>query len=556
MTLLSRCSTFTEPSLSSRSLPSLLAACKTVPSLEQVHAQIIRKGGEQDHFLITRFISLCTSLSPDLSYPVTVFHRVSQPNNVYLWNTLIKGYSQHARLSLSVSFFHRMRLSVNVGPDKYTFPSLVKACSNELALREGKAIHALIVKYGTDHDVFVGSSLVDLYGKCREIKCARKVFDEMYERNEVSWTAMIVGYVNAGDVVEAKKLFDEMPKRNLASWNAMITGFVRFRDLKSARKLFDEMPERNVVSFTAMIDGYAKAGDMASARFFFEQSPDRDLVSWSALISGYAQNGQPNEAVKLFIEMQSRKVKPDEFIVVSLMSACSQIGNLELAKWVDSYVSQSSLDLRRGHVLAALVDMNAKCGNMDRATMLFEEMPNRDLISFCSMIQGLSIHGRSDVAVSLFDRMINEGLTPDDVAFTVILTACSRSGLVKEGCRFFDSMIDVYSLVPSIDHYACMVDLLGRAGKLKEAYELLNSMPVEPHAAAWGALLGACKLHCDIELGEEIAARLFEIEPQNAGNYVLLSDIYAATNRWLDVSVVRNKMSERGVRKIPGCSWI
>ncbi|KAA8532386.1 hypothetical protein F0562_032359 [Nyssa sinensis] len=342
----------------------------------------------------------------------------------------------------------------------------------------------------------------------------------MHVRNEVSWTAMMVGYANVRNLEQAKKLFDEMPSRNLVSWNVMIGTLVRFGDLRNARKLFDEMPERNVVSFTVMIDGYAKAGDMASARFLFEQSPDRDIVSWSALISGYTQNGQPNEAVKLFVEMGLRNVKPDEFIMVSLMSACSQVGSLELAKWVDAHVSQNSFDLRRAHVAAALIDMNAKCGNMDRATLLFEEMPKRDLISYCSMIQGLSIHGHGAQAVGLFARMLNEGLAPDDVAFTVILTACSHVGLVEEGCRYFDSMINDYSIVPSPDHYACMVDLLGRSGNVKAAYELIKSMPVEPHAGAWGALLGACKLHCDIELGEEVAGQLFELEPLNAGQSV------------------------------------
>ncbi|XP_028062517.1 putative pentatricopeptide repeat-containing protein At5g37570 [Camellia sinensis] len=537
------------------SIPNLLSACKSIRNLEQVHTQIIHKGAEQDHFVITRFISLCTSLFSNISYASSVFDRVLQPN-IYLWNTLIKGYCKHSSLAQCISVFLRMKQSGNVVPDEYTFPSLLKACSSELALKEGQAIHGLIVRYGTEHDVFVGSSLVDLYGKCREIEFARKVFDGMCVRNEVSWTSMIVGYVNAGDLIEAKKLFDVMPKRNMVSWNAMISGFVRFGDLKGARKLFDEMPERNVVSFTAMIDGFAKAGDMASARFLFDQSPVKDIVSWSALISGYVQNGQPNEAVEIFLKMQSMNIKPDEFIVVSLMSACSQIGSLEQAKWVDSYVSQSSLDLHQVHVLAALIDMNAKCGNMGRATMLFEKMPKRDLVCFCSMIQGLSIHGHGVQAVSLFRRMINEGITPDDVAFTVILNACSHAGLVEEGCRFFDSMINEYSLVPSTYHYACMVDLLGRSGKLRAAYELLKSMLVEPHAGAWGALLGACKLHNDIELGEEIAAQLFEIEPHNACSYVLLSDIYAAADRWLDVSFLRSQMIEMGVKKKPGRSLI
>ncbi|KAF8407883.1 hypothetical protein HHK36_007021 [Tetracentron sinense] len=509
------------------SISSVLKSCKTTRNLEQIHAQIIQKGAEQDNYLITQFVCLCNSFF-NIRYATTIFNRVSQPN-IYLWNSVIKGYCQNSTVVATISIFNRMKRS-EVVPDKFTFPSLIKACSNQSAIREGQAIHGSTLRYGTETDIFVRTSLIDLYGKCRHIGCARKIFDGMSMRNEVSWTAMIAGYTNSGDMEAARKLFDEMSCRNLATWNAMVSGYAKFGDLKNARKLFDEMPDRNVVSFTSLIDGYAKAGDMASARFLFEQSPDRDIVSWSALISGYVQNGQPNEAVKIFLEMGVRNVRPDEFVIVSLMSACSQVGSLDLAKWVDSYVTRNFIDHRRVHVASALIDMNAKCGNMERATSLFEEMPKRDLISYCSMIQGLSIHGREAQAVRLFSRMLEEGLTPDDVAFTVILTTCSHAGLVEEGCHYFNSMKNDYSIAPSPDHYACMVNLLGRSGQLQAAYDLIKSMPVEPHAGAWGALLGACRLHCDIELGEVVAGQLFELEPHNAGNYVLLSNIYAAAN--------------------------
>lgn len=461
----------------------------------------------------------------------------------------------------AISVFRRMKSSLNVTPDHCTFPSLMKACAKDLALREGRVVHGLAVKCGTNTDVYVGSSLVDFYGKCKEIECARKVFDEMREMsvdNVVSWTAMIVGYWEIGDVFEAKKLFDEMPLRNSISWNAMICGFVKICDLETARKLFDEMPEnwKTAESFTSMIDGYAKAGDMASARMLFEQAKEKDIFSWSALIWGYSQNGQPTEALKVFNDMQIANVKPDEHIMVSLMSACSQLSCLELARWVDSYISQSTLDLNQDHVATARIDMNAKCGNLERAQMLFDHMPKCNVFSYCSMIHGLSIHGRGQHAVMLFDRMLSEGLVPDNVAFTVILTACSRAGLLEEGCRFFDIMTKKYSLNPSPDQYACLVDLLGRSGRLRDAYEILKTMPVEPHAGAWGALLRACKLHWDVELGEEIAQRIFELDPLDGGNYVLLSDLYATVDRWLDVSSLRFKMSKRGIRKIPGCSWI
>lgn len=554
MSLIRKC-LITPAEPSSITLLNLLRASRSIKHLEQVHTHIIQKGYEQDHFIINQFISLCNVFSSYVSYATGVFERVIQPN-VYVWNTLIKGYSKKSSLLDCFVILKQMKRSMNVIPDEFTFPSLVKSCTNALALREGRVVHGLVVRYGTDSDVFVGSSLIDLYGKCKQIEYARRIFDEIPINNKVTWTAMIVGYIYVGDLLEARKLFDEMPERNVASCNAMIKAFVKFGDLSSAKKLFDSMPDKDVVSFTTMIDGYAKAGDMVSARFLFDQSSNKDIISWSALMSGYAQNGQPNEAVKIFQEMLSMNVRPDEFIMVSLMCACSQLGRVELANWVEHYMIQNSFDLNQVHIAAALVDMNAKCGNLERAKVLFEAMPKRDIVSYCSMIQGLSIHGYGSQAVDYFDRMLNEGLLPDDVSLKIILTACSRAELVKEGLRIFDLMTTKYSVKLTPDHYACIVDLLGRSGKLKDAYELIKSMPVEPHAGAWGALLGACKLHCDIEVGEEISNKLFELEPQNTGNYVLLSDIYAAANRWLDVAMLRQKMSEKGLRKIPGCSWV
>lgn len=443
-----------------------------------------------------------------------------------------------------------------VPPDKYTFPLVIKACSSELNLRLGKSVHGLAIKHGVNFDVFVGTGLIDFYGKCKEVECARNLFDNMSDRSVVTWTAMIVGYLSVGDVEKGKRLFYLMPERNVPSWNALVDGLVKVGDLIGARKLFDEMPEKNVVSYTTLIDGYAKAGDLATARSLFDEAPFRDVVAWSSLISGYAQNGQPNEAVKLFLEMDSKDVKPDEFTLVSLMSACAQVGSLDLAKTVDSIVSKSGLDIRRSHVVAALIDMNAKCGNMFRAELLFEELPNKDLVSYSTMIQGFSMHGQGKKAVDLFERMIRGGVTPDEIAFTVILTACSHAGLVEEGWHYFESMQNLYSIIPSPDHYACMVDLLSRAGQLDSAYKLLNSMPGEPHAGAWGALLGACKQYCNIELAELVKKRIVDFEPKNAGNYVLLSNIYAATGRWIDVHLIRKEMKERGVKKIPGRSWI
>ncbi|RZS12801.1 hypothetical protein BHM03_00044306 [Ensete ventricosum] len=520
----------------------------------QIHARIIRKGLEQHPVLATRFLSLCAAFSAP-AYASSAFDRLSAPNLI-IWNALLAAHARHSPLPTTVALFNLLRRRSPLPPDAFTFPSLLSSCSNSVALSLGSSIHATILRCGLEADVFVRTALIDFYGKCRELGAARNLFDSMRRRNEVSWTAMIVGFLSSGDLPSARSLFGKMRKRNVVTWNAMIDGYVKSGDLVSSRQLFDEMPKRNAVAYTSLIDGYAKAGDLASARVLFEQMPERDVFSWSAMISGYAQNGQPGAALKIFLEMYNQNIKPDEFVVVGLMSACSQLGSLTLAKWVDLYVAQSSIDLSKAHVLATLIDMNSKCGNMERAASLFESMPNKDLICCCSLMQGYSLHGAGDKAVGLFRQMREEGLVPDSITFTVVLAACGRAGLVDEGRQCFESMTNEHLIVPSPEHYACMVDLLGRAGRLTEAYELIRSMPVEPHAGAWGALLGACRIHGDISLGETIARKLFEIEPTNAGNYVLLSNIYAVADRWTDVSELRTTMRGKGIRKVPGFTWI
>ncbi|XP_050217137.1 putative pentatricopeptide repeat-containing protein At5g37570 isoform X2 [Mercurialis annua] len=423
--------------MSDPSIRTLIYSCKTIAHLHQLHARIIRQGLEQDHFIISNFLNISTSIT----YSTSVFNSVNSPSTI-LYNVIFKFYAHKCRFEEAMSLYVRMKKSEYASPDKYTYPQLIRLCSNDRRLKEGEGFHGSVIRIGLGDDLYVGSSLVDFYGKCKEILSARKVFDEMPQRNVVSWTAMVVGYLNVGDIGNGMRVFDQMPERNVMSWNGVICGLVKAGDLRNASKVFDEMGERNVGSFTVMIDGYAKAGDMISARELFEKAPEVDIVAWSALISGYTQNGQPDEAVKMFLEMELKNVMPDEYVMVSLMSACSQLGSLDLAKRVDCYLSRSSIDIEQSHVIAALIDMNVKCGNIDRAKTLFEQMHSRDLVTYCSMIHGLSIHGCSKEAVGLFNRMLNEKVIPDEAAFTVILTACSRGGLVEEGVHYFETMKD------------------------------------------------------------------------------------------------------------------
>ncbi|CAN8232836.1 unnamed protein product [Cochlearia groenlandica] len=545
------------PSFSSLpSLETLLNLCKSETQLNQIHARIIRQGLEQDQHLVSVFLSSSSSLS----YSCSVFERVHRPCT-FLWNRFINVHSNKSLFFETISILVRMMRTSLAKPDESTFPLVVKLCSNETQVRVGLSVHGLVLRLGFAKDLFVGTSFVDFYGKCKDLYSARKVFGEMPERNVVTWTALIVAYVRSGELEQAKKMFDLMPDRNIGSWNALIDGFVKSGDLVNARKMFDEMPKRDVVSYTSMIDGYAKTGDMKTAQCVFEQASGDGVVvdarAWSALISGYVQNGKPQEAVDAFDMMCEKNIEPDEFIMVGLISACAQIGSFKLCEQVDLYLHEKTDKFSSPYVVPSLIDMNAKCGRIDRAAKLFEDMPRRDIVSYSLMLEGMCIHGRGDEAVRLFERMlVDESIVPDKVAFTVILKVCVQAKLVEEGLKYFELMLNKYAIIPSPDHYSCVVSLLSQSGKLKEANEVIESMPVEPHASAWGSVLRGCDIHGNTEIAEVAARRLFEIEPRSGGSYVLLSNIYAGLGRWNDVARLRDKMKENGIRKICGRSSI
>ncbi|KAL7158300.1 hypothetical protein ABFS83_02G133100 [Erythranthe nasuta] len=357
----------------------------------------------------------------------------------------------------------------------------------------GKALHSHAHKFGFESDTYVRTALVDLYGR-------------------------------GGDVV-------------------------------SARKLFDTMPERNLVSFTAMITGYAKNGEIDEARVLFDGMEERDVVSWNVMIDGYAQHGRPNEALILFRQMLEARLKPNEATMLAVLSACGQVGALESGQWIHSYLKYSSRSINT-HVGTALIDMYCRCGSLEDARLVFDAIKNKDAVVYNAMINGYAIHGFSGDALNLFDEMSQSGLRPTDITFIGILSACAHAGLVSEGWAIFNSMEGKYGISPKIEHYGCMVNLLGRAGKLNEAYELVKSTPIEADHVLWGTLLGACGLHKNIPLGERIVDYLLERGLANSGTYVLLSNIYAAIGDWEGVSRTRAMMKQSGVHKEPGCSSV
>ncbi|KAK2657570.1 hypothetical protein Ddye_010622 [Dipteronia dyeriana] len=361
-------------------------------------------------------------------------------------------------------------------------------------LKPGIAIHSYTIKFGFDKDLYVRTCLVDVYAR-------------------------------GGDVL-------------------------------SAQKLFDDMPERNLVSITTMLSCYAKHGDIAAARLLFDGMQEKDVVCWNVMIDGYVQHGLPNEALVLFRRMLAARVKPDEITVVAVLSACGQIGALESGRWVHSYI-ESNIGIRFNvQVATALIDMYSKCGSLDNARLVFDMVNEKDVVAWNSMIVGYAIHGSSKDALQLFNEMYSIRVRPTHITFIGILNACAHAGLVNEGWRFFNLMQDEYAIEPKIEHYGCMVNLLGRAGQIEEAYELVKNMKIEPDSVLWGTLLGACTLHGNIGLGENIAEFLVSQNLANSGTYILLSNMYAAKGNWDGVARVRTLMKEIGIQKEPGCSSI
>eukprot|EP01018_Ginkgo_biloba_P034530 Gb_22891 [translate_table: standard] len=505
--------------------------------------------------------------------------------NVVSWNAMLAGYVQNGHGEEALNLFRQMQLECTK-PNSKTFAIVLPTCANFAALEQGQEVHEIIIRSGFQSDVFVGSALIDMYAKCGTIETARYIFDNLPQRDVVSWNTMIAGYVQIGHFDDALKLFQKMPERDVISWNAIIVGYAQNGNIDEALKLFHKMPERNVVSWTAMIGGYTQIGHLDEALQLFQKMPDRDViswnvmiagyahngrlheavqlfhkmpkrdgVSWNSMIAGYAQNGNAEEALKLFRQMQIAGVQPNSETFIIVLPVCANFAALEQGKEVHEVIIRSGFQFNV-FVGSALVDMYAKCGSIENACMLFEQMPQRDTVSWNAMIGGYAIHGCAKEALQLFEQMQQLGTNLDDITFLGVLSACCHAGLVEEGWQCFDCMSQYYCIKPAMEHYCCMVDLLGRAGRLDEAHDFINKMPIKPDASVWMSLLGACRIHMNIELGERVAECLFEMDPKNAAPYVLLSNIYAAVHRWDDVEKARNMMKDRRVDKRPGCSWI
>ncbi|XP_057873083.2 putative pentatricopeptide repeat-containing protein At3g23330 [Cryptomeria japonica] len=514
--------------------------------------------------------------------------------DIVSWNMIIAAYRRHGYPHETVTLFHHMQ-ETGFQPDQFTFASVFPACANMGDLEQGMDIHKSIKDRRILSDVVVATALVDMYAKCRNIDKARELFDKMPQRDVFSWTAMIAGYAqNGGSIDKARELFDRMPQRDVFSWTAMIAGYAQNGFVEQALETFKQMqlagvkPDSttfasilpacakmgdleqgidihqsmkgtgmlsDIAVATALVDMYAKCGKIDKARELFDRMPQRNVVSWTAMIGGYAQNGFFEKALEIFNQMKLAGVKPNSTTFASILPACAKMGALEQGMDIHQSIMEGGFlsDIVVGN---ALVDMYAKCGSIYSAREIFDTMPQRDVISWTAMIAGYAQNGLVENAVDTFKQMQLAGVKPNSTTFACVLYACSHAGLVDEGCTYFNHMCKPYFITPTIDHYACMVDLLARAGYLEDTLNLIIKMPVKPLVTVWICFLSACKSHLNISLGIFTAMLLFDLDPRNAATYVLLSNIYAEAGRWGEVQMVRRLMKDRGIKKSPGCSWI
>lgn len=537
--------------------------------------------------------------SGNLDEAARIFKSMPEPDQCS-WNAMVSGFAQHDCFDEALKLFVHMH-SENFILNEYSFGSALSACAGLADLHMGTQIHALISKSRYSFDVYMGSALVDMYSKCGVVACAQKAFDGMDMRNVVSWNSLITCYEQNGPAGEALQVFvrmmnnriepDEITLASVVSacaslsaikeglqiharvmkWdkfredlvlgNALVDMYAKCNRINKARLVFDRMPHRNVVSETSMVSGYAKAASVKAARLMFSKMMERNVVSWNALISGYTQNGENEEAVKLFLLLKRESIWPTHFTFGNLLNACANLADLKLGRQAHTHIlkhgfrfqSTEEPDIFVGN---SLIDMYMKCGLVEDGCLVFKHMLERDNVSWNAMIVGYAQNGYGIEALEIFRKMLISGEKPDHVTMIGVLCACSHTGLVEEGRHHFHSMRTEHGLAPLKDHYTCMVDLLGRAGCLDEAKNLIEGMPLQPDSVVWGSLLAACKVHGNITLGKYVAEKLLEIDPLNSGPYVLLSNMYAELGRWKDVGRVRKLMKQRGVIKQPGCSWI
>ncbi|CAI9091108.1 OLC1v1026044C1 [Oldenlandia corymbosa var. corymbosa] len=528
---------------------------------KQIHAQLIVNGFSSNVFAMTSVVNLYAKCGLiDDAYKM--FGRMPE-RDLVCWNTVIAGFAQNGMPKKALKLFSEMQEVEGLCPDEVTVVSVLPACASVGSLRVGETIHGYVIRKGLISFVNVGTALVDMYAKCGLVQAGRLIFDGMNYKTVVSWNAMIDGYAQAENSEEALKLFDRMLDEKLRPSNVTLMAALHacadMGNLKRGQEIHDMINQLGLGSDVSLVNSlismYCKCKRVDIGYELFEKLRQKTLVSWNAIILGHAQNEHVTKALALFSEMQSQNIKPDSFTMVSVITAIADLSVLRQAKWIHGLAIRNSSD-RNIFVMTALVDMYSKCGAVHTARKLFDRMGEKHVTTWNAMIDGYGTHGFGKEAVELFDEMRKTDTAPNNVTFLSIISACSHAGFMEKGREYYSMMINEYGLKPSMDHYGAMVDLLGRAGRLDDAWKFIESMPVTPGINVYGAMLGACKIHKNVDLGEKAAEKLFELGPDDGGYHVLLANLYSIASKWDKVAKVRNLMEKTGIQKTPGWSSV
>ncbi|KAK9673282.1 hypothetical protein RND81_12G157800 [Saponaria officinalis] len=475
-----------------RRILRLLHDRETRTHLLEIHAHFLRHELHQSNQVLSHFVSVCRS-NGKMRHAEVVFQQAKFPD-LLLYNAMIKGHTVSGHFRKSLILFSEMKNN-RVLPNEFTFAPLIKSCCGIRDHRVGKCVHCEIMKLGFERRNSIRIGIVEFYAGCETMK-------------------------------DAQKVFDEMPYRDVIVWNLMVRGFCKIGDVDTGLRLFRQMRERSI-------------------------------VSWNSMISDLEKCGRDREALNLYREMQDNGAyRPNEATVVTVLPVCARLGEISVGKWLHSYAQSSGLFRDFIMVGNSIVNFYCKCGDLETAHGVFREMPRKNAISWNTLLSGLAFNGKGELGVEIFNEMISQGVKPNDTTFVGVLTCCSHARLLQKGRDLFMLMTDKHKILPKLEHYGCMVDLLGRCGCVNEAYELIKNMPVRPNAALLGSLLSASRTFADVKLAEYAAKELINLEPWNSGNYVLLSNIYAEEGRWEEVDNLRLLMKERSVRKVTAHSTV
>ncbi|KAL6341852.1 hypothetical protein AAG906_038097 [Vitis piasezkii] len=544
--------------------PSVLKACSGLGRVgygKMVHTHVIKSGFAMDVVVMSSAVGMYAKCNV-FEDAIKLFDEMPE-RDVASWNNVISCYYQDGQPEKALELFEEMKVS-GFKPDSVTLTTVISSCARLLDLERGKEIHMELVRSGFALDGFVSSALVDMYGKCGCLEMAKEVFEQIQRKNVVSWNSMIAGCSLKGDSKSCIELFRRMDEEGirptLTTLSSILMACSRSVNLQLGKfihgYIIRNRVEADIFVNSSLIDLYFKCGNIGSAENVFQNMPKTNVVSWNVMISGYVKVGSYLEALVIFTDMRKAGVKPDAITFTSVLPACSQLAVLEKGKEIHNFIIESKLEINEV-VMGALLDMYAKCGAVDEALHIFNQLPERDFVSWTSMIAAYGSHGQAFEALKLFEKMQQSDAKPDKVTFLAILSACSHAGLVDEGCYYFNQMIAEYGFKPAVEHYSCLIDLLGRVGRLREAYEILQRTPdIREDVGLLSTLFSACHLHKKLDLGEQIGRLLIEKDPDDPSTYIILSNMYASVKKWDEVRKVRLKIKELGLKKNPGCSWI